>query len=209
MQEPETSSTRSRENGAPAKEEHAFDEKNNKGEGLKNSLDAPPSYRGIPAITLKSLDSTPLEPDQPPASAPRKDLPGILAFLPLKNKVFQASLVAGVFVVGLLCCGALSFYYGRHIGRKAASRDIRAPSRNNSPLPEFPEAALPEFDSALLLLRKGEKSDALKALEHLLKSYPDAPSLHYATAFAAMQAGYPREANIIPRAPIQSARGSC
>jgi len=45
--------------------------------------------------------------------------------------------------------------------------------------------------------------EALDSLNKMLAVHPDVPSLHYATALAALQAGYPREADRLAGASIE------
>ncbi len=68
---------------------------------------------------------------------------------------------------------------------------------------EFPEDLLPQLDAALELLRRGENLEALDSLNKMLAAHPDVPSLHYAAALAALQAGYPREADRLAGASIE------
>ena len=93
----------------------------------------------------------------------------------------------------------LSFLCGKAVGRESASHNIKP----EAPSKEFPAAALPDLDAALALLRKGKSLEALEALKALLNSHPDAPSVHYATAISAIQAGYPREAERMADASIK------
>jgi len=106
----------------------------------------------------------------------------------------------------------VAFKSGEWRGRKLALREnVTAPARVAVPAAtpvrpsaEFPEDLLPPLDAALALLRSGDNLEALDALNKMVASHPKAPSLQYAAALAALQAGYPREADRLADASIQN-----
>lgn len=100
----------------------------------------------------------------------------------------------------------LAFRFGESCGKETALREAPPAPAPTPPPKDFPEELLPELDTALNLLRKGENLDALAALNKMVASHSDAPSVHYAAAIAALQSGYPREAERLADASI--ARGS-
>lgn len=100
----------------------------------------------------------------------------------------------GAILLGVLICVVFAFRLGEARGRKTALREIK-PAPTPAPALTFPEEQLPELDTALQLLRNGKNLDALNALDKLATAHPDAPSVHYAKALAALQSGYPREAD--------------
>ena len=117
---------------------------------------------------------------------------------------------AVIFLLGAM----VAFKFGEYRGRKVALRESKpamaaapaaAPAATPVPAPaEFPEELLPALDTALKTLRKGGSLDALDALNKLVASNPKAPSIHYAAAIAALQAGYPREADRLADASIKN-----
>jgi tetratricopeptide (TPR) repeat protein len=113
---------------------------------------------------------------------------------------------AALFVIGVI----IAFKSGESRGRKLALREnipapVAVPAAAPAPPPaEFPEILLPALDSALTLLRNGDNLEALDALNKMVAANPKAPSLQYATAIAALQAGYPREADRLADASIQN-----
>ena len=117
---------------------------------------------------------------------------------------------AVAFKVGLIVIFLLAalgaFKFGEHRGRHVALREVKAAPVAVPALPpaEFPEELLPTLDSALRLLRGGDNLDALGALNKMLASHTNVPSLHFATAIAALQAGYPREADRLADASIKA-----
>lgn len=116
--------------------------------------------------------------------------------------------VAAFFLLGIFIAFRTGESHGRKIAAKEGNAAMVPPVAPSSPqqpaLPAiaFPEELLPEFDAALGLLRRGENLDALNRLNALLKAHPGVPSLHYAAALAALQAGYPREAERLADASI-------
>lgn len=116
------------------------------------------------------------------------------------SMAFKAGLVA-LFLLGAF----VAFKCGEYRGRKVALRDVGpvpAAAAAFSPA-EFPEELLPALDTSLRLLHEGNNLDALDSLNKMLASHPKVPSLHYATAIAALQAGYPREADRLADASIK------
>jgi hypothetical protein len=116
------------------------------------------------------------------------------------DMAFKAGLIA-LFLLGAV----VAFKFGEHRGRKVALREVQSAPAAAAPLPpaEFPEELLPALDTALRLLREGHNLDALDSLNKLLASHPRVPSLHYATAIAALQAGYPIQADRLADASIR------
>jgi tetratricopeptide (TPR) repeat protein len=146
---------------------------------------APPAGPGLPAI--------------PPA-------PVIPLWLQKEAAMGFKIAFAALFVIGVI----VAFKSGESRGRKLALREnIPAPAAVPAAVPapppaEFPEELLPPLDAALALLRNGDNLDALDALNKLVAANPKAPSLQYATAIAALQAGYPREAERLADSSIQN-----
>jgi tetratricopeptide (TPR) repeat protein len=112
---------------------------------------------------------------------------------------FKAGL-AVLFLFGVI--GA--FKVGEWRGRKSALGATVPATASARAGAEFPEDLLPSLDAALVLLREGKNLEALEALKKLIASNPTAPSLQYATAIAALQAGYPLEADRLAEASIKS-----
>lgn len=123
----------------------------------------------------------------------------IFARIRKETSLFLKAALALAFLIGLV----LSFQFGRSTGRKSALRVIQPADESALRTKEFPETAWSDLDTALGLLRKGNNLEALQDLQTLLDSYPDAPSLHYAMAIAALQSGYPREADRMADASIK------
>ena len=116
---------------------------------------------------------------------------------------------AGAVVLFLL--GAIiAFKFGEYRGRKVALREAKSATvaaqvaATALPSAGFPEDLLPALDAALKMLREGDNLDALDSLNRMLTSHPNVPSLHYATAIAALQSGYPREAGRLADASIKA-----
>lgn len=158
-------------------------------------------FPAIPKIVVPrpaSQDSEPSAEVLPPISRPAPRIPaGLLKEMALAFKV-------GLIVLFLLAA-IIAFKFGEYRGRKVALRDVK-PAPFAAPAPpsaEFPEELLPALDTALRLLREGENLEALDSLNKMLASHPKLPSLHYATAVAALQAGYPREADRLADASIK------
>ncbi len=132
-------------------------------------------------------------PAEPPQTVPP-------AFLKHTSLVIKAGLV-----VMVLFALVLAFRFGesrsKWEGNPLPSTQLAAAPQ--PPRREFPEELLPQLDAALQLLRRGENLEALDSLNKMLAVHPDVPSLHYATALAALQAGYPREADRLAGASIE------
>ena len=167
--------------------------------------------RSIPNIAVSS--SKPALPE-PAAKAP--SLPVSPAATRSPAWLFNMTAIAfkaGAVVVFLL--GAIvAFKFGEYRGRKVALRETKpaqvamvtaVPATTPAPPPaEFPEELLPALDAALKTLRKGGNLEALDALNKLVAANPQAPSIHYAAALAALQAGYPREADRLADTSIKN-----
>ena len=184
------------------------------GEGLKNKAaraHAPAEIRtapGSPCTAALIRTSTkniivprpkPALPDpEPSAEAPlpvSPAVPRIPAWLLSETAIaFKVGAVV-IFLLGAM----FAFKFGEYRGRKVALRESKpalagalaaVPAATPAPPPaEFPEELLPAFDTALKTLRKGDNLDALDALNKLVALNPKAPSIHYAAALAAFQAG--------------------
>ncbi|MEI6490917.1 MAG: hypothetical protein WCO94_00090 [Verrucomicrobiota bacterium] len=116
----------------------------------------------------------------------------------------EADMAFKVGLIALFLLGALvAFKFGEYRGRKVALREVQSAPTAALPPAEFPEELLPALDTALRLLREGRNLDALDSLNKLLASHPGVPSLHYATAIAALQAGYPIQADRLADASIK------
>lgn len=159
----------------------------------------------IPKIVVPKHNSDSKDPGTsaealPPACQTTPRIPaGLLKEAAL---AFKAGLV-----VLFLVAAIIAFKFGEYRGRKVALKEVRPSPAAVSALPppaEFPEELLPALDSALRLLRDGENLEALDSLNKMLASHPKVPSLHYAAAIAALQAGYPREAARLADASIKN-----
>ncbi len=119
------------------------------------------------------------------------------------------ALKGGVVVLFLLAA-ICAFKFGEHRGRDVALREVKAApvavpvAAPALPPAEFPEELLPTLDHALRQLRGGDNLEALGSLNKMLASHTNVPSLHFATAIAALQAGYPREADRLVDASIKA-----
>jgi len=113
---------------------------------------------------------------------------------------FKAGLVV-IFLVAAI----IAFKSGEYRGRIVGLREVKPAAAAAPALPpaDFPEELLPALNTALRLLREGENLEALESLNKMLASHPKVPSLHFATAIAALQAGYPREAGRLADASIK------
>jgi tetratricopeptide (TPR) repeat protein len=134
------------------------------------------------------------------------EVPPIPAWLLAETAIaFKVGAVV-IFLLGAL----IAFKYGEHRGRKVALREMKpAPATALAaatafPAAEFPEDLLPALDAALKMLRKGDNPGARDALNKMLASHPQAPSIHYAAAIAALQSGYPREADRLADTSIKN-----
>ena len=155
----------------------------------------------IPKITIPKPATQETEPTTESLPSVAHQPPRIPAWL-LKETAMAYK--AGLVVLFLLAA-IFAFKFGEYRGRKIALREVK-PSPVAAPvLPpaEFPDELLPALDSALRLLRDGENLEALDSLNKMLASHPKVPSLHYAAAIAALQAGYPREAERLADASIK------
>ncbi|MFA7343228.1 MAG: hypothetical protein WC003_02885 [Terrimicrobiaceae bacterium] len=161
--------------------------------------------------------------DLPEAAVPA-DEPSRSAVLPAapllpERLLEETSIVLKIGLVALfLFAAVLAFKFGEHRGRKIARQGIKpdpvasalaapisTPAAVPAPPPaEFPEDQLPALNAALGHLRDGENLEALDSLNKLAASHPQAPSLQYAAAIAALQAGYPREADRLADASIKN-----
>lgn len=132
------------------------------------------------------------------------DVPPIPAWLLAETTIaFKAGAVV-LFLLGAL----IAFKFGEHRGRKVALPEIKpllaaGPAAVHAPA-GFPEDLLPALDAALKMLRKGDNIGAREALNKMLASHPKAPSIHYAAAIAALQTGYPREADRLATTSIKN-----
>ena len=111
-------------------------------------------------------------------------------------------------VVVFLLGAIIAFKFGEYRGQKVVPREVKlAPVEAAATTPahtEFPEELLPALDAALKMLREGGNLGALDDLNKLVASNPKAPSIQYAAAIAALQAGYPREADRLADASIKN-----
>lgn len=157
----------------------------------------------IPKVEVPIPAAAPEEKPAPPSTDPlplTHPVAAIPAWLPKEMSLAVKIALAAVF----LLCLAVAFRLGESRGRKTAFHEIPpVPSSTPSASPTFPEDLLPELDAALQLLRNGNPLDALAALNKLAASHPHIPSIHYATALAAIQGGYPREADRMADASIK------
>ncbi len=156
----------------------------------------------IPKIVVPksaSEDSDPSAESLPPVSHQTPRIPAWL--LKETALAFRAGLVM-LFLLAVV----IAFKFGEYRGRKVMLQESKPTlaAMPTVPFAEFPEEQLPALDTALRLLREGNNFEALDSLNKLLASHPKAPSLHYATAIAALQAGYPREAERLADASIKN-----
>ncbi|MEI8310744.1 MAG: hypothetical protein WCH98_08310 [Verrucomicrobiota bacterium] len=161
--------------------------------------------RAIPTIVVPK--PKPASPDPVPTT--EFPLPGFPAAQCIPEwLVKETALALKVGLVALFLLGAfVAFKCGEYRGRKAALREVKpAPAAVAAaalPAAEFPEALLPELDASLRHLREGDNLNALDSLNKMLASHPKVPSLQYAAAIAALQSGYPREADRLADASIK------
>lgn len=106
-----------------------------------------------------------------------------------------------IFAAALLLGFLFTFWYGRSLGHDEAMR--LAKPVDVAVRPKLPAEAVAPFEAALAQLRDGKHLEALSALRALISDHPYAPSLHYAAALAAMQAGYDVEAGMMADASIR------
>ncbi len=106
-----------------------------------------------------------------------------------------------IFAAALLLGFLFTFWYGRSLGHDEAMR--LAKPVDVAVRPKLPAEAAAPFEAALAQLRDGKHLEALSALRALISDHPYAPSLHYAAALAAMQAGYDVEAGMMADASIR------
>lgn len=157
----------------------------------------------VPKQKYVSAEATPPAEPVLPAVPPSSAVP---AWLQKEAAWGLKILFAALFVISVI----IAFKSGESRGRKLALREnIPAPvavpaAAPAPPSAEFPEELLPALDAALTLLRNGDNLEALDALNKMVAANPKAPSLQYATAIAALQAGYPREADRLADASIQN-----
>ena len=201
------------------------------GDGLKNKAawahttaglrPAPSSSRSaeLPRISVQKI-VVPMPKPALPEPAEKVSLPVSPAATRIPAWLLNETAIAfkvGAVVVFLLGV-IVAFKFGEHRGRKVALRETKSaqvammtavpaavPATTPAPPPaEFPVELLPTLDTALKTLRKGNNLEALDALNKLVASNPKAPSIHYAAAIAALQAGYPREADRLADASIKN-----
>jgi len=162
----------------------------------------------IPNIVLPNPKSALPEPATEVSLTVSPAAPRIPAWLLNETAIaFKVGAVV-IFLLGAI----IAFRFGEYRGRKTTFREIKsAPFAMAVPTPapvlppaEFPEDLLPALNAALKMLREGDNLDALSALNKLVSSNPKAPSIHYAAAIAALQAGYPREADRLADASIKN-----
>ena len=176
--------------------------------GLRPAL-SPSRSAEFPMATIPKVVVTKLNPSsqdsrlsaEPPLPV-SPAAPPIPAWLLAETAIaFKAGAVV-LFLLGAL----IAFKFGEHRGRKVALREIKPAPVVAPTLPsaKFPEELLPALDAALKMLRKGDNLGARDALNKMLASHPTAPSLHYAAAIAALQAGYPREADRLATTSIKN-----
>ena len=101
--------------------------------------------------------------------------------------------VGAIFILGVL----LAFKVGESRSTNSTAGGQKASTPAAVPLPSSlsPQEYLPALDIALELLHNGKSLQALDFMNKLMAAHPDAPSLEYATAIAAFQAGFPKEAD--------------
>ncbi|MFZ4774975.1 MAG: tetratricopeptide repeat protein [Terrimicrobiaceae bacterium] len=122
----------------------------------------------------------------PETSAAEADEPVAGLRLPaIQLTVTRLAILAATLFLGFL----FTFWFGRSsVGNTPAK-----PVSTLAPTP-LSAAAMKAFEAALAQLRGGKSIEALNAMKALLAAHPTAPSLHYAAAISAMQAGYLVEA---------------
>ncbi|MFZ4774977.1 MAG: tetratricopeptide repeat protein [Terrimicrobiaceae bacterium] len=160
-------------------------------------------FPAFPKIDVPRRESA--SPDSEPSAetllSNTRSAPRIPAWLLKETALaFKAGLV-----VLFLVAAIIAFKSGEYRGRIVALGEVKPAPAPAPALPpaDFPEELLPALDTALRLLREGENLEALESLNKMLASHPKVPSLHYATAIAALQAGYPREAGRLADASIK------
>lgn len=105
-------------------------------------------------------------------------------YYPKKNTRYFSGFLLLIFFVFVL---SGVFYAGMIVGRDVATptAKITAPSEPQTAKPLAPEA-LTQLNVAMTVLRNGDPSKAMKALQNLIALYPNTPALLYATAIAAL-----------------------
>ena len=176
-----------------------------------------PRSTAFPLRTIPKIVVTPKVVETNPKSAPQHSGPLTefpLPLFPTKPHVPEwllketAITLKAALVVLFLFSAFVAFKFGEYRGRKSELREVGpAPAAVSvaalSPA-EFPEELLPALDTSLRLLREGNNLDALDSLNKMLAQHPKAPSIHYAAAIAALQAGYPREADRLAATSIKN-----
>jgi len=178
--------------------------------GLRSAPSSPSSAE-LPRISVQKI-VVPRPKSALPDPAADPPLPVSTAAPRIPDWLLNETAIAfkAVAVVVFLLGAIIAFKFGEHRGRKVALREIKpspaaVPTTTPAPPPaEFPEELLPALDAALKTLRKGDNLDTLDTLNKLVASNPKAPSIHYAAAIAALQAGYPREADRLADASIKN-----
>ena len=160
------------------------------------------SWKRIPNIVV-SQPNSPLPDPAAECSLPVSPAaPHIPAWLLNEMAIGLKVVAAMIFLLGAI----IAYKFGEYRGRKVALQEIKPiPIAATMPAPAgFPEDMLPALEAALKMLRKGESLEALEALNKLVASNPKAPSIHYAAAIAALQAGWPMEADRLADASIKN-----
>lgn len=151
----------------------------------------PRPFEGVEAKTPRPA---PPEPEAPAFAALKEILPREIPFTPLHAVLLSAAILVGL---------ALAFFYGQSIGRDEAVRLAAQTEKPEPAPPRFSEQSMEALDAALALLRDGKSAEALDALKEVMAAYPGLPSLQYAASIAALQAGYPVEADKLADASIR------